>query len=591
MAFSQCSSQCSSSHWHSAHETDTELSVGTGAFEASTESVYAVVIAGWWRRTISGPVVVIGGTALERMGSVSGGLNRGDVVVLSAPQTSREGAISAIRTCQGAGAAAVILHVGAVPAPFPLLEHFSRDYGDVMIPCVLLPREALVRLQAEAEKYCSTSPAVATAGAAVLAASSSAPAASSGKVEQDTAGQMGANAAAAVAKESGTSSLVKGSNSAAGVKDSGTPGDVGASKGTRVSVSSGASPPAAKAVPASAHGGAGTATASRSDAPHAQPPAEPAAAAAAAVVVEEETGGKAKLDVARTEHVLICTVTPPMDCRREMIVRAVPILRRMHEDAARRVADGTLNEPADVDDADAADMVSMFQSVLPGLPAGEARRRLAQHGWDLQKALKGAAREDAARGAFHTHPHAAAAAAVAFPEGIVQAPGAQHDSAAASSGFAEGVGKGKKESAEGAIGCVAGQGVGEEELERRQELWRQRNFRAHVAHVLRLLGSSPGISRTVSGRGVRILAMDGGGIRGLVLVELLRKLEANTGKRITELFDVICGTSAGGLLAIALLLGRSLEDIEEQFWRISSLVFRKGWFTTAQQLTYTGSKY
>jgi hypothetical protein len=274
-----------------------------------------------------------------------------------------------------------------------------------------------------------------------------------------------------------------------------------------------------------------------------------------------------------------------------MIVRAVPILRRMHEDAARRVADGTLNEPADVDDADAADMVSMFQSVLPGLPAGEARRRLAQHGWDLQKALKGAAREDAARGAFHTHPHAAAAAAVAFPEGIVQAPGAQHDSAAASSGFAEGVGKGKKESAEGAIGCVAGQGVGEEELERRQELWRQRNFRAHVAHVLRLLGSSPGISRTVSGRGVRILAMDGGGIRGLVLVELLRKLEANTGKRITELFDVICGTSAGGLLAIALLLGRSLEDIEEQFWRISSLVFRKGWFTTAQQLTYTGSKY
>lgn len=42
---------------------------------------------------------------------------------------------------------------------------------------------------------------------------------------------------------------------------------------------------------------------------------------------------------------------------------------------------------------------------------------------------------------------------------------------------------------------------------------------------------------------------------------------------------------------MALLLGRTLNEIEEQFWRISSLVFRKGWFTTAQQLTYTGSKY
>ena len=112
-----------------------------------------------------------------------------------------------------------------------------------------------------------------------------------------------------------------------------------------------------------------------------------------------------------------------------------------------------------------------------------------------------------------------------------------------------------------------------------------------MAHVIRLLGGSTTITRTVSSHGVRILSMDGGGIRGLVMVELLRKLEVDTGQRITELFDVICGTSAGGLLAMALLLGRSLVEIEEQFWRISTLVFRKGWFTTAQQLTYTGSKY
>jgi len=44
------------------------------------------------------------------------------------------------------------------------------------------------------------------------------------------------------------------------------------------------------------------------------------------------------------------------------------------------------------------------------------------------------------------------------------------------------------------------------------------------------LGASPSFSRTVSGRGIRVLAMDGGGIRGLVLVELLRKIELDSGR-------------------------------------------------------------
>jgi hypothetical protein len=46
-------------------------------------------------------------------------------------------------------------------------------------------------------------------------------------------------------------------------------------------------------------------------------------------------------------------------------------------------ADGTLVEPADVDH-----MVGIFQSLLPGIDAGEARRRLAEHGWGLQAAIK-----------------------------------------------------------------------------------------------------------------------------------------------------------------------------------------------------------
>jgi patatin-like phospholipase/acyl hydrolase len=34
------------------------------------------------------------------------------------------------------------------------------------------------------------------------------------------------------------------------------------------------------------------------------------------------------------------------------------------------------------------------------------------------------------------------------------------------------------------------------------------------------------------------------------------QVEADTGRKVTELFDVICGSSTGGLLAMALLFGK-----------------------------------
>jgi patatin-like phospholipase/acyl hydrolase len=51
---------------------------------------------------------------------------------------------------------------------------------------------------------------------------------------------------------------------------------------------------------------------------------------------------------------------------------------------------------------------------------------------------------------------------------------------------------------------------------------------------------------------VRVLAIDGGGIRGLIPALVLAEIEHRTGHRIATLVDLIAGTSTGGILACAL---------------------------------------
>ncbi|HEY9806039.1 MAG TPA: CBASS cGAMP-activated phospholipase [Candidatus Obscuribacterales bacterium] len=51
---------------------------------------------------------------------------------------------------------------------------------------------------------------------------------------------------------------------------------------------------------------------------------------------------------------------------------------------------------------------------------------------------------------------------------------------------------------------------------------------------------------------IKVLAIDGGGIRGVIPAMLLAEIEKRTGRAIAELFDVIAGTSTGGILALGL---------------------------------------
>jgi uncharacterized protein len=68
---------------------------------------------------------------------------------------------------------------------------------------------------------------------------------------------------------------------------------------------------------------------------------------------------------------------------------------------------------------------------------------------------------------------------------------------------------------------------------------------------------------------VKVLSIDGGGIRGLVPALVLAEVERRTGRRAAALFDLIAGTSTGGILACALakpdaLPAERLVDLYEQ---------------------------
>ena len=68
------------------------------------------------------------------------------------------------------------------------------------------------------------------------------------------------------------------------------------------------------------------------------------------------------------------------------------------------------------------------------------------------------------------------------------------------------------------------------------------------------------VARDQRSSGARVLCLSGGGLRGLVELEMLRQVEEvlqENGQSITSFFDYIVGTSTGAIIALALVYGRS----------------------------------
>jgi uncharacterized protein len=83
----------------------------------------------------------------------------------------------------------------------------------------------------------------------------------------------------------------------------------------------------------------------------------------------------------------------------------------------------------------------------------------------------------------------------------------------------------------------------------------------------------------------RILSIDGGGTRGVLPASFLAELQRR-GMRLQDSFDLVVGTSTGGIIALALAYQADIEAVVQLYMYQSSVIFRK-----ARLLPILGSWY
>lgn len=101
-----------------------------------------------------------------------------------------------------------------------------------------------------------------------------------------------------------------------------------------------------------------------------------------------------------------------------------------------------------------------------------------------------------------------------------------------------------------------------------------------------------GFSDPPTGRGIKILSIDGGGIRGVVILEILKRLESLTGQPVHKMFDLICGVSTGAILAMLLgALKKDLATCEDLYRLVSKNLFVSDFWRGTSRLLWTHAYY
>src|SRR4051812_43020064 len=92
-----------------------------------------------------------------------------------------------------------------------------------------------------------------------------------------------------------------------------------------------------------------------------------------------------------------------------------------------------------------------------------------------------------------------------------------------------------------------------------------------------------GVQAKLSKRGPRkLLSLDGGGIRGLITIEILAKIERIVREQsgrpslvLADYFDYIAGTSTGAVIGTLLALGKPVDEIRSIYLDCGRMMFDK----------------
>src|SRR5437764_4578763 len=82
----------------------------------------------------------------------------------------------------------------------------------------------------------------------------------------------------------------------------------------------------------------------------------------------------------------------------------------------------------------------------------------------------------------------------------------------------------------------------------------------------------------------RVLSLDGGGVRGVISVAFLERIEAilsayaGNDVRLGDYFDLIGGASTGAIIAGALALGKTTGELKNIYHRLAPLAFQRSRF-------------
>lgn len=78
----------------------------------------------------------------------------------------------------------------------------------------------------------------------------------------------------------------------------------------------------------------------------------------------------------------------------------------------------------------------------------------------------------------------------------------------------------------------------------------------------------------------KLLNIDGGGVRVYFPLLIMNYIEKKTNKKIIDIFDFYSGVSASSIILSAILTKYSVEEVIEQFKKISKIIFYKSYFYT-----------